>query len=241
MLQVMKAHTTVRKYTNESIPDNVFHQLVEAAQHAASSNFVQAYSVIQVKDENKKEQLGVLSRNEFQFSTAALSLLFCADLQRAKQAVELHGEEMVGGNLENYTVATIDTALFGQNFAIAAESMGYGICYIGGVRNNPQAISELVNLPDYVFPLFGMTVGIPAEEQQVKPRLPVEAILHENSYDSHKYDPILKAYDETMATYYKERSTNQKNTNWTKTIANFLKNPRREHMHEFIRSRDLDI
>src|SRR5699024_9566544 len=68
------------------------------------------------------------------------------------------------------TVAVVDTALFGQNFALAAESMGYGICYIGGVRNNPKQISELFNLPEHVIPLFGMTVGVPVKLNEVKPR-----------------------------------------------------------------------
>src|SRR5699024_7708461 len=131
MLETMKTHTTDRKYTDQSICDNVFQQLIDEAQHAGSSNFVQAYSVIQLNDKHKKAELGKLSRNEFQFETAALSLVFCADLQRAKQAVEKHDTEMIGDNLENYTVAVVDTALFGQNFALAAESMGYGICYIG--------------------------------------------------------------------------------------------------------------
>src|SRR5699024_4773590 len=152
MLETMKSHTTVRKYTDEPISDDVFHQLIDAAQHAASSNFVQAYSVIQVKDEHKKAELGKLSRNEFQFETAAL---------------------------------------FGQSFALAAESMGYGICYIGGVRNNPKQISELFNLPEHVIPLFGMTVGVPVKLNEVKPRLPVEAIVHEDGYDKEKYHEQL--------------------------------------------------
>src|SRR5699024_8139866 len=130
-------------------------------------------------------------------------------------------------------VTTVDTALFAQNFVVAAESRGYGICYIGGVRNNPAQISELVHLPNNVFPLFGMTVGVPAVVQQVKPRLPVEAILHENSYDEKKYTEILNQYDEITEAYYKERTTNKKATNWTTTMADFLENPRREHMQEF--------
>src|SRR5690625_3672080 len=237
MLEVMKSHTTVRKYTDEAISEDVFHQLIEAAQHAASSNFVQAYSVIQVKDDKKKEQLGVLSRNEFQFSTAALSLLFCADLQRAKQAVELHDKKMVEGNLENYTVATIDTALFGQNFAIAAESMGYGICYIGGVRNNPQAISELFDLPEYVIPLFAMTVGVPVKRNEVKPRLPIEAIVHEDKYDQNKYQEQLKTYDQITKEYYMKRTNNRKDFTWSETMRDFLSVEKRPHLLEFVQSK----
>src|SRR5699024_12380561 len=222
MLETMKSHTTVRKYTDEPISDDVFHQLIDAAQHAASSNFVQAYSVIQVKDEHKKTELGKLSRNEFQFETAALSLVFCADLQRAKQAVEKHDTEMIGDNLENYTVAVVDIALFGQNFALAAESMGYGICYIGVVRNNPKQISELFNLPEHVIALFGMTVGVPVKLNEVKPRLPVEAIVHEDGYDIEKYHEQLHTYDEVTRSYYKIRKNNRKDITWSEMMHNEL-------------------
>lgn len=237
MLDVMKSHTTVRRYTEEPITDEVFHELIEAAQHAASSNFVQAYSVIQVKDEEKKQQLGELSRNEFQFSTAALSLVFCADLQRANQAVEKHGEKMVEGNLENYTVATVDTALFGQNFALAAESKGYGVCYIGGVRNNPKEISELLDLPEHVMPLFAMTVGVPVKVNEVKPRLPVEAIVHEDRYNEEKYADQLDAYDELTQAYYKRRTNNRKDFTWSETMRDFLSVEKRPHLLEFVQSK----
>src|SRR5690625_4292755 len=158
MIDLLSSHSTVRKYKDEPISDEVFHRLLFAAQHASSSNFVQSYSVIHVKDTEKKEALGKLSKNELQFQTAALALLFCADLKRGEKAVKMHDKELISGTVETFLVATVDTTLFAQNFVIAAESKGYGICYIGGVRNNPKEISELFELPEYVVPLFGMTV-----------------------------------------------------------------------------------
>jgi len=241
VLQLLQSHTTIRDYEPTPIADDELREMIHAAQHAASSNFAQAYSVIHITDQEKINKLASLTNNKRQILSAPVVLLFCADFNRLKQACFKHDVTLADHNLENFIVTTVDTALFAQNFVVAAESRGYGICYIGGARNNPKEISELVDLPDQVFPLFGMTVGVPAEEQQVKPRLPVDAILHENSYDAKKYSHILNTYDETMETYYKKRLTNNKETNWTKTMAEFLKNPRREHMHEFIRSRGFDI
>ena len=79
-------------------------------------------------------------------------------------------------------VALIDASLAAQNAAIAAESMGMGICYIGGIRNDLEAVSELLGLPDRVIPLFGLAVGYPEGNSDVKPRLPFQAIYHEDSY-----------------------------------------------------------
>lgn|SRR5690625_854382 len=241
VLQLLQSHTSIRDYKSTPISQDELNSMIYAAQHAASSNFIQAYSIVHITNPEKIKKFATLANNERQILSAPVVLLFCADFNRLQQACAKHDVKITENNLENFIVTTVDTALFAQNFVIAAESRGYGICYIGGVRNNPAPISELVNLPDKVFPLFGMTVGVPAEEQQVKPRLPVEAILHENNYDANKYNDILNKYDETMATYYQERLTNNKETNWTKTMAEFLENPRREHMQEFIRSRGFNI
>lgn len=138
---------------------------------------------------------------------------------------------------ENFLVSVIDTALFSQNFVIAAESKGYGICYIGGVRNNPELISEVLELPEFVVPLFGMTVGVPDESNEVKPRLPVEAILHEDTYDEEKYERILEDYDNVMKDYYEQRTANKRDNAWTDVMAEFMAKNRREYMLRFLQSK----
>jgi hypothetical protein len=190
-----------------------------------------------VKDPVKKGKLAELSKNRKQFDSAPVALVFCADLKRLEYAAKRHQKEMLAGLAENFLVAVIDTALFAQNFAIAAESKGYGICYIGGVRNNPGPISDLLGLPEYVVPLFGMTVGVPAEANEAKPRLPVEAVLHEDTYDENKYERILQAYDKVMKEYYQTRSSHKRDNAWTDVTADFISKKRREYMLEFLQSK----
>lgn len=237
MIELLKSHTSVRKYTDEPIPKEKLYEMLEAAQYASSSHFVQAYSVIHVTDREKMEELGKLSKNERQFETAAAALLFCADLKRLEHAAKFHDEKLEGKNVESFIVPIVDTAIFAQNFVVAAEAEGYGICYIGGVRNNPKEISELFELPNYVIPLFGMTVGVPARQNEVKPRLPLEAVVHENRYDETKYESLLKEYDETMREYYRRRTRNKKDLTWTKSMADFVSVERRKHMKEFVQSK----
>lgn len=232
--ELLKNHTSVRKYKQEDISLETLKDLLSSAQHAASSNFVQAYSVIVVTDEAKKREIGILSKNQPQINSAPVLLLFCADMKRLEHACRKKKVEIEQQTTENFIVSIIDTALFAQNFVIAAESSGYGICFIGGVRNNPEEISKLVDLPDKTFPLFGMTIGVPDEQQLVKPRLPVEAIFHENKYDDKKYEDILGEYDQTMSEYYQKRLTNNKNSDWSETMSTFLSEKRREHMKAFL-------
>lgn len=235
--ELLKSHTSIRQYKSTPIHDDELKEMIHAAQHASSSNFIQAYSIIRIRDTERKKLLTQFASNKQQILSAPVVLIFCADLKRVEYACQKHDVQYDEHNLENFIVSVVDTALLAQNFATAAEAKGYGLCYIGGVRNNPEQISELVGLPDQVFPLFGMTVGVPDEQQWVKPRLPVEAILHDEHYDEEKYEEILHDYDELMNKYYKERLTNTKDSNWSKSMAEFLKDPRRDHMEAFIRSK----
>lgn len=237
MLELLKAHASVRKYTDDPVTDEQLHELIEAAQAAASSHFVQAYSIVDVTDLEKRERLAELSKNPVQIKGAARVLVFCADLKRLDYAARKHGKTVEAGTAENFLVAVIDTALLAQNFVVAAESKGYGICYIGGVRNNPDPISELLGLPDHVMPLFGLTFGVPAQTNEVKPRLPVQAILHTNKYDESKYETLLNEYDDVIRAYYASRSSNNKSAGWTEGMADYLSEPRRSYMLDFVKSK----
>ena len=232
--ELLRSHSSVRKYTGEEISRETVIDLIETAQMAASSHFVQAYSVIWVTDEEKKQKLGELSKNDFQFKTAGASFLFCVDFKRLQVAGQKHGVDIVTDSAENLLVGVADVSLFAQNFVVAAEAEGFGICYIGGARTNPAEISELFDLPDYVFPLFAMTIGTPTKRNETKPRLPVAAVLHENSYNVEQYNQLLDDYDATMENYYASRSSNQKMATWTKQMADFLIDQKRPHMKEFL-------
>lgn len=241
VIQLLTSHASVRKYKDVALTSDQVKELVIAGQHAASSHFVQAYSVIHVTDPQKREQLAELSKNPKQMLTAGAVLIFCADYYRLERAAAMHEQTIDYSYAENLLVGSIDVALFAQNVAIAAESKGYGICYIGGVRNAPHEISELLQLPKGVVPMFGMSMGVPDEANEVKPRLPVEAILHENDYNTTVYDTALPKYDETMRNYYANRGSNQKNSEWSSQMAHFLKTPKRTYMKDFLQKQGFNL
>ncbi|PSL40477.1 hypothetical protein B0H99_105255 [Planomicrobium soli] len=237
VIKLMKSHASVRDYKEKQLAREEVDELIEAAQHAASSHFVQAYSIVWVTDPEKRKKLGKLSSNPRQIEGAGAVFLMCADYNRLKHAAAMQGQTIVFDQAENLIVAITDVGLVAQNLALAAESKGYGICYIGGVRNNMEAISELVGLPEGVFPVYGLTVGVPNEANEVKPRLPVEAILHENAYDEAKYKTLLAEYDQTISDYYQKRTSNQKSITWTQQMADFLNKPHRTNLREFLKKK----
>lgn len=240
-IEIMQHHTSVRHFKDEKIPREDFIEIIKATQGAASSHFIQAYSIIHVTDEQKRKQIMEYANNQKQITTCSDFLVFCCDYKRLEHVCQKYDIEIEFAHLESFIMTVVDTSLIAQNTLTAAESLGYGGCYIGGIRNNIEKVSNILALPDKVFPLFGMTLGIPAENNEVKPRLPIEAILHENTYNEESYTEILDAYDRVMTEYYSLRSANTKDTNWTKEMAHFFKDKRRMHMKEFIASKGFDV
>lgn len=238
-IELLKSHRSIRKFTDQKIPQELLVELVRAGQAAATSNHVQAYTVIHVKNPANREQIAELSGGQSYVATASDFLVFCADMKRPTEASERTGAKVVRGMTEQLLVASVDAALMAQNVAIAAESEGLGICYIGGIRNNPQAISDLLRLPEHVYPVFGMCLGYPAHEPDVKPRLPVEAILKEDYYSDDS--ELVEAFDDAMQTYYSQRRGGNKDSTWSQNLSPLFDSKLRAHMREFLTKRGFEM
>ncbi|MFC4735443.1 oxygen-insensitive NADPH nitroreductase [Bacillus daqingensis] len=236
-VQLLLNHRSVRKLKDEPLSPDVIRTLVEAAQMASTSSFVQAYSIMGITDRPKKEALAKLAGNQPYVAENGHFFVFCADFHRHIQAGEMEQTEVKPAveSAEKMIVAVTDAALAAQNCSIAAESMGLGICYIGGLRNNIAEVSNLLQLPNYVIPLFGLAVGVPEADPDRKPRLPVEGVYFENVYpDAEVHAEQLKAYNDTISAYYKERTGGSRSDRWTEQVSGLLKDVKRPHMKQFL-------
>ena len=196
-LDLIHAHGSVRRYKPDPIPASLVETIVAAGQRASTSSNKQTYSVIAVTDEKKRLALMEIAGGQIQIQQAPVFLTFCADRARLGRVSELRGYEQNFSTMEGFLISSVDAALVAQNTALAAESLGLGICYIGAIRNNAAAVIDLLDLPKGVFPITGMTVGVPLHPTRIRPRLPQEAILHWESYNLNQ-DEALFAYDQTM-------------------------------------------
>lgn len=127
---------------------------------------------------------------------------------------------------EGLLVGAIDVALVAQNISIAAESLGLGMVYLGSLRNDVSRVKELLNLPEYTFPLFGMALGVPADDENgsPKPRLPFESVFHENGYNQNDEEELgyIKDYDKEVSAYYDKRTNGERKETWSEQIVQFL-------------------
>jgi len=209
------AHRTVRAYNSEPLPDNLIETLVAAAQSSASSSNLQLWSVVAVTDADKRSKLAELAGGQKHIAQAPLILLWIADLARAKLVADDAGAMAEGFEfLESFTVAALDAALASQNAVIAAESLGLGTVYIGALRNHPEDVAALVELPPRAVVVFGLVVGWPDEAAPaaIKPRLPQSAVLHHEVYRLEAQREPIAAYDEVSREF--QRGQGQDVVGW---------------------------
>jgi nitroreductase len=198
ILRFLNSHGSVRRFTDQPVSEEQITRIVEIAQRAPTSSNLQAYSIIVLRDPEKKERLSLLSGDQPHVRECPVLLAFCPDLLRLRKICIQSGYRLREEYFEYLLVAIVDAALAGQNALLAAEAQGLGGCMIGGLRNRPQEVAELLDLPPRVFVLFGLALGVPQKPAKVKPRLPASVIRHDEWYETDHLDEGLAAYDRTM-------------------------------------------
>lgn len=239
-IETILNHRSVRKFEDTKLSDETIRKLVEAAQMASTSSYIQAYSILGIKDEAKKAKLAELAGHQPYVAENGHLFIFCADFHRHLLAGVQEGIKVTPAieSSEKMIVGITDAALAAQNCALAAESLGYGICYIGGIRNNIEAVSDLLELPEHVIPLFGLCVGVPAAETDIKPRLPLDGVYFEEKYPEDQYQKYqLEQYNNIVSAYYTKRTVGQRSQRWTEQITGMLSSVKRAHMKQFLQEK----
>jgi len=237
VIKLLQSHRSIRKFADKPLDQETINTIIASGQAAATSNNVQATTVIHVTNPETREKLATAAGGQKYVETAGAFFVFCADLKRSAQACELKDGKFSQGMTEDFIIATVDVALFAQNCTVAAESLGMGICYIGGLRNNPAEVSKLVGLPENVYPVFGLCIGYPEQDPDIKPRLPLDSVLMHDTYKEDALAPGIAAYDAHIAEYYRTRAGGTKDSSWSDEMQALLGKESRPHMRGFLESK----
>ena len=217
VLDLLTAHRSIRAFKDEPIPYEHVTAAIAAGQAASTSSAVQAYGCLRVTDAAKRAEIAELAGPQEKVRVAPEFFVFFGDTRRHHLATQRQ-DQPSAPSLETFLLAVIDTALFAEKTAIAFEAMGYGICYIGGIRNDLPRLDRILNLPAGVLPFFGMCVGLPDQAPSIRPRLPLDAILLENAYpDDNTMNETLDRYDETYRSYLADRGADPRG--WSEAMA----------------------
>ena len=142
VIESLLGHRSVRAFLPDPVAESALALMVAAAQSAATSSNLQAWSVIAVQDAERKARLATLVGGQAHVRECPLLLVWIADLSRLDRVGVLTGVPARANDyLEMFLVATVDAALAAQNAVVAAESLGLGTVYIGAMRNHPEAVA----------------------------------------------------------------------------------------------------
>jgi FMN reductase (NADPH) len=240
VIDLIHHHGSVRNYKPEPIPDDWIIKIISSAQRAATSSNLQTYSVLVTTDPAKKKVLQEISGDQKHIGQAPVFLTWCADFSRLDRVCNHQGYTLEAGYIENFLVAAVDTAIAMQNAALAAESLGLGFCYIGAIRNQPDRVIDLFQLPPLVYPVAGMTLGFPVQPPRIRPRLPLDAILHKESYNQddehflHEYDHMMIATGIYQGRQVDQQDKKDEDYGWMEHSARRSSKPSRPHLRDSI-------
>lgn len=232
-ITLMQSHVSVRSFTGESIPEEHLTEMLKAGQAASSWKNFQSYSIIKVKKQETKQAIYDLQPQPWILKCDTF-LLFVGDLNRAGQAVQLHAETFHPEGVENLLISSVDAALVGQNVLLAAESLGYGGVVIGMIRQSSTELAELLQLPDYTYPIFGIALGVPKKKNPVKPRLPLDKVVFDEVYQLADAD-VIHQHDDVQTIYAGDRQTEL----WSERVAQQFGQPESPVTETYLKEKGL--
>lgn len=245
-LTTLLEHHSVRKFLDTPVSDDHLSLIVAAAQSASTSSSLQSWSVIVVRDLEKRSRIAAGCGNSKGFIEAApVFLVWVIDFARAGNILadaDVHTNTF--DLIENTAVGFVDVGIASENALVAAESLGLGGVYAGSLRNDIPTVAETLNLPKYVFPAVGLAIGHPdpTEGTSVKPRLPQRAVVHTDEYDPELWRDSTQAYDHEFGAYYAAQG--HKDARWSRTVVNRLGDPDviggRVHLRAHLEAQGLD-
>lgn len=227
-IDLLRRHRSIRAFTGQTLTDDQRSAIIAAAQSASSSSFLQCSSIIRITDPDIRQALVHYAGDQDYIAQAAEFWVFCADFHRHLQIFP----QAETGMAEQLLIGCVDTAIMAQNALVAAESLGLGGVFIGGIRNNIAEVATLLKLPQQVLPLFGLCLGYPDADPLLKPRLPPEILMHENAYQPLDGEKLAE-YDQQMVEYYLQRTTHRRDS-WSEHVQRTLKKELRPFMLDYL-------
>lgn len=195
----IRERRTIRKYTQQPVNDELLNRLIEEASRTQTMGNLQLYSVVVTRSAAMKEMLAPAHFFQPMVTQAPVVMTICADFRRTTDWCLQRKASPGYDNALSFVNAATDALLFTQTFCCLAEEEGLGICFLGTTVYQPQTIINVLDLPELVFPVATLTVGWPAENPKQTDRLPLQAILHQETYSDFTPDRIDACYAEREA------------------------------------------
>lgn len=195
-MESLNKRRSIRKYADKDVSNELLTRLLREAERTQTMGNLQLYSVVVTRSEEKKRQLAPAHFNQPMVTGAPAVLTFCADFRRTSRWAEERNAVPGYDNFLSFINAASDALLYTQTFCNLADEEGLGYCYLGTTVYMPQQIIDVLELPRLVMPIATITLGWPDENPPLSDRLPIESIIHEETYRDYTPELIDRFYNE---------------------------------------------
>ena len=231
-----------RRYTDKPVEPALLETLCAVALSAPSKSDLQQADIVIVSDKGQREKLEALLPDNPWIKAAPAFLVFCANNRRHRLLFEWRGRPFVNDYLDPFFNASVDAGIVLATFVAAADRVGLGSCPISAIRNHAQAVSDILELPDHVFPVAALGVGWPSFEGVMSPRLGLDVTIHRDRYDERGLKDKVAAYDrrrEAVQPYKTQRYPDKfglsQSYGWSEDKARQYSVPERADFGAFVR------
>jgi nitroreductase/FMN reductase [NAD(P)H] len=243
-LATMNERSVCRNYRPDPVPEDLFRLLCATALAAPTKSDLQQADIIRVRAPEKRAAINALLPGSPWIPGAPEFLVFCGDGFRFRHLFDRRGVAFTNDHLDAFFNAAVDGAIVLATFVQAAELAGLGSCPISEIRNHAATISALLELPDRVFPIAGLTLGYPASKEPMSPRLALDATVHVDRYRAECVDAELERYDTRRIRdrpYRRQRAVERFGTaeryGWTEEKLRQYADPQRADFGAFVRAK----
>jgi len=155
-MEVIRNRRSIRRYKSTPIPEDVLTSILEAARLAPSAGNRQPWHFIIVRDDEKKQQLGIPQWA----AEAPIIIVGCVDTRVRQEPA-----------------CIIDLSIAFEHIVLAATNFGLGTCWIGRL-NADDEIKKALGIPRHVKVVAVTPLGYPDETPEPKDRRSLSEIIH---------------------------------------------------------------
>lgn len=248
LLEAMAAHGSCRRFLDTPVPAALQDILCATALASPSKSDLQQRDIILLRDPDQRARLADLVPGQDWVAGAPLIAVFCGNNRRLRLLHDWHGVPFANDHFDAPFNAAADAAIALGAFVSAARAVGLGCCPISAVRNEAAAVSDLLGLPDHVFPFAGLGIGYPEGRTYITKRLPLGVTCHVDRYGEDNLQDHVRAYDADRTAahaYGKQRLTEEYGVSdtygWSEDKARQYSQPERADFGAYIRARGFKL
>ena len=247
-LAVLASRRSHRTFKPDPVDTGLVRSLCAIALCAPTKSDLQQRDIIIIEDPGQRTALMDIIPGNTWMRTAPAFLIFCANNRRQRQIHGWRDRPFANDHLDAFFNASVDAGIALATFVVAAEAVGLGCCPVSAIRNEPQKVSDLLALPDHVFPIAGLALGWPVEEGQISLRLPFSVTVHTDRFSEDGLSDQIRAYDARRAQaqpYTDQRYAQEYGQTdpygWSEDKARQYSQPERAGFGAFIRAKGFDL